>query len=125
MAFFRLGYADPQAIDLGQQFDAIVPLLWLKSGAFGTFELFTPQTEESGYSMPPDSRYAVLLEECYFRSFLHVLSGRPDVTHVFLVTDSEESFAEMSAALPLSVQNTTMLYRDYLRSFRLRTEGQA
>jgi len=40
------------------------------------------------------------------------------VTHVFLVTDSQEAYAEMSEYLGLRWR-TSMLYRDYLRNFRI------
>jgi hypothetical protein len=43
------------------------------------------------------------------------------VTHVWLVTDSEEAYAEMRSALPARLA-VSMLYRDYLRNFRINTE---
>ena len=43
---------------------------------------------------------------------------RPDITHVSLVTNSEDAYTQMRAALPPHL-HTRRLYRDYLRSFRL------
>jgi adenine-specific DNA-methyltransferase len=48
------------------------------------------------------------------------LESRPDVTHVWIVTDSEDAFAEMRSVLPGRI-STSMLYRDYLRNFRINT----
>ena len=47
---------------------------------------------------------------------LRELGDRPDVSHVFVVTDSEEGFAEVAERLPLTVQ-PRMLWRDYLGAF--------
>jgi hypothetical protein len=67
--------------------------------------------------MPLGSRYGILFEEKRFRSFAAALQSRPEVTDVWLVTDSEATFAEMRARLPSPVR-ASMLYRDYLRGFR-------
>jgi len=48
------------------------------------------------------------------------LEVRPDITHVWLVTDSERAFADMRAALPVDY-SVGMLYRDYLRNFAINT----
>jgi len=76
---------------------------------------------KKGYLTPADSTYAVLFRESKFREFLRALERRTEVTHVWLVTDSEEAFAEMCAALPVRL-SVSMLYRDYLRNFRINTE---
>jgi len=70
--------------------------------------------------MPDDSTYAVLFKEASFRKFKKALEKRTDITHVWLVTDSEEAYAEMRSALP-SHLIMSMLYRDYLRNFRINT----
>jgi len=116
--FYRLDYLDPDEVDLGLQFEAILPALWMAAGGVGDRE--KPE-DGQGYSMPAGSTYGVLFRESRFRQFREALEKRPDVTHVWLVTDSEEAYAEMRSALPgrLSV---SMLYRDYLRNFRINTE---
>ena len=48
------------------------------------------------------------------------LAKRPDITHVFLVTDSEAAYAQMCSRLPATLR-TSMLYRDYLGNFRINT----
>lgn len=115
--FFELGYVDPDDLDLGRRDDALLPLLWLAAGAIGPRDVMA----KGAYSMPAGSRYAVLFEEKSFRAFAEQLRKRADVTHVWLITDSEVAFAEMRSRLPSHVR-TSMLYRDYLRSFKLNVE---
>jgi len=114
---FKIEYLDPDQVDLRRQFDAILPALWLAAGGLGERE---HGAGAKHFSMPPGSTYAVLFREASFRKFRDALRGRPDITHVYLVTDSETAYAEMRAALPSKV-GTSMLYRDYLRNFRINT----
>jgi len=116
--FFRIDYLDPDEVDLGRQFEAILPSLWLAAGGVGDREI-PPACQ--GFSIPPGSTYAVLFKESHFRQFRAAVEQRPDVTHVWLVTDSEEAYAEMVSELPRRLA-TSMLYRDYLRSFCINTE---
>jgi len=115
--FLRIDYLEPDEVDLGMQFDAIVPALWCAAGAVGEFEkgISTPT------SIPSSSRYAVLLDERHFRQFRRELERRSNVRKAWLVTDSEWSFAEMRSALP-GATDVSMLYRDYLRNFRINTK---
>lgn len=120
--FFRLDYLNPDDVELRRQFDAIVPSLWLAAGGIGHWELSGPEMEARGYSLPADAPYGVLLDVSRFTDFRDALASRPDVTHVYLVTDAEEAFAEMRADLPRRLK-VGMLYRDYLRSFRINMEN--
>lgn len=117
LEFFELDYIDPDDLDLGRNDDALIPLLWLSAGAIGPRDA----KAKGSFSMPKGSRYAVLFEEKQFRAFSDALRKRPDVTHVWLITDSMSAFSEMRARLPSHVR-ASMLYRDYLRSFRLNVE---
>jgi adenine-specific DNA-methyltransferase len=114
--FFRLKYLDPDQIDLGTQFEVILPLLWLSAGGMGAREA----SSKGGYSMPKGSIYAVLLDERRFTKFREALKSRPDIKKVWLVTDSDEAFGEMRSELPRKI-NVSMLYRDYLRTFTINT----
>lgn len=62
----------------------------------------------------------MLFDEARLRSFKHALACSPAVEHVFLVTDSEEVYAEIAGALG-GRWPTSMLYRDYLRNFQINT----
>ena len=115
--FFHLNYLDPDDVDLGNQFDAIFPSLWLAAHGSGT----RPKVPRaSDMLLPPGHRYAILFQEERFRKFAKAVEARPDATHVWIVTNSEDAFAEMRSALP-SRLTTSMLYRDYLRNFRINT----
>lgn len=114
LEFFRLDYLDPDEVALGQRFTAILPSLWLAAGGVGERE---PAGVGADFSIPTGSNYAVLIRESRFRQFLAALSERTDVSHVWLVTDSDQAFAEMRSMLPRQLR-VSMLYRDYLRSFR-------
>ena len=115
--FFRLDYLDPDEVDLGNQFEAIFPSLWLASGGVGARPT---GSRRSDMLLPPGHRFAILFQEEKFRRFSKGLESRPDITHVWIVTDSEDAFAEMRSALPARIE-TSMLYRDYLRNFKINT----
>lgn len=116
--FYALDYLDPDEVDLGLQFEAILPTLWMIAGGIGERE-----KPEKGHAffIPEGSSYGVLFEESRFPHFREALEQRADVTHVWLVTDSEEAYAEMGSALPRRL-SVSMLYRDYLRNFKINTE---
>lgn len=116
--FFRMTYIDPDEVDLGTQFDAILPALWLAAGGVGPRDI--PKLNAT-YTMPAGSTYAVLFRESRFRQFRQALVKRHDITHVWLVTDSDEAFSEMCSMLPPHL-SLSMLYRDYLRNFRINTD---
>lgn len=116
--FFRLDYLDPDEVDLGSRLDALLPTLWLAAGGTGARELPCP---EDAYSLPPGGRYGLLLRQSRFRRFKEAIAQRPGVTHAFLVTDSDEAFREMRAALPQRL-TVNQLYGDYLRRLRTDTE---
>jgi adenine-specific DNA-methyltransferase len=117
--FFRLDYVDPQVVELGAQFDAMHPLLWLAGGAVGA----APATghEPSGWFVGEANAYAVLFDDASFDNFRRDIEKLVGLNRVFLVTDSEEAFAEMRSDLPDNLK-TSMLYRDYLRSFQINAQ---
>lgn len=111
--FFRLDYLDRDDVDLGLHIGGILPALWLATGGIGPREV---PSSDAAYSMPEGAQYAVLLKDSRFGEFRSALEQRPDIAHAYVVTDSEEAFAEMRSMLPdyLSVR---MLYADYIRAF--------
>ena len=116
--YFKLDLLDPHEVAYGDKFEAILPILWLMAGAQGRRET------ARGYGkwfIPKNSPYAVLIKEEAFGDFKRELKHRPDITHVFLVTDSEEAYHEMLADLP-GLPKTKMLYKSYLDNFRINTE---
>jgi adenine-specific DNA-methyltransferase len=93
--------------------------LWLAAGGIGARDGASPDV---GYLMPENSRFAVLFQEKAFRKLRKAIEKRHDISHVWIVTDSEDAFADMRSALPENVV-ASMLYRDYLRNFRINTRG--
>lgn len=113
VAFLDLNYENPDAIESGECFEAVLPLLWMSSGAIGDPQNLKP---EASWLIDDSRPFAVLLDEDHFRDFARLVRSRADITHVWLVTDSESAFARMRARLPTAIQ-VGMLYRDYLRNF--------
>lgn len=115
---FRLTYLDRDEVDLGLQFDAILPALWLSAGGTGTRE---HGVSDQALSAPEGGNYAVLFKASRIRALLTTLDERPDITAVYIVTDSEDVFAQINATLPQNL-DVRMLYAEYLRNFRINTE---
>ena len=53
---------------------------------------------------------------------LIAIESRTDLTHVFLVTDSEEAFQEMASQI--KVPQVTQLYKDYIENFAINKGGK-
>lgn len=122
--FFELRYLDKDAVRRGSQFQAIEPSLWLSAGAVGKRPVSDPTLD---WVLPAESNYGVLFKRASFAAFRKALLERPDITHVFLVTDSEIAYQQMRARLPKpngpgGPIKASMLYRDYLRNFRINTQ---
>jgi adenine-specific DNA-methyltransferase len=121
LAYFKLDFLDPNEVAIGSQFERVLPILWLMAGAQGQLVM---GNDRKPYYIPAASPFAVLLKERNFSEFQTAIAKRPDVTHVFLVTDSEEAFREMSELL-IGNCKTIMLYKNYLENFRLNIERNA
>ncbi|MCX6083207.1 MAG: DNA methyltransferase [Chloroflexi bacterium] len=119
LEYFRLDFLDPDEIVYGEKFDAILPILWLMAGARGEREA---AGGPSRWFISATSPFAVLLDETAFAEFKREIKNRTDITHVFLVTDSERAYREMLADLP-KIPHTRMLYKNYLDNFRINTEN--
>ena len=112
--FYRLDYLDPAEVEFGLRFAEIQPLLWLRAGGIGEREALDPSKP---LGVPAHSPYAVLFDPAGLPDLLATLSERPDVTHVFVVADSPETFAQIAAELPHDLEKVR-LYRDYLDTLR-------
>ena len=118
LEYFRLDFLDHHEVAYGEKLDAILPIIWLMAGAKGKRETARGFGK---WFIPINSPYAVLIKEEAFVDFKKTLAERSDIRLVFLVTDSEDAFREMSADLPGRLQ-TKMLYKSYLDNFRINTE---
>ena len=113
LAYFELGFLDPGEVARGQQFAAILPLLWMLAGAKSE----CPKPGRiSKWLIAPECGFAVLHNEELFIEFRDELKGRKEIEHIFLVTDSEDTFKEMRAGLRKGLRSH-MLYSSYLRNF--------
>jgi adenine-specific DNA-methyltransferase len=113
VAFLELRYLDADDIDLGQAFDDIAPLLWLRAGGQGPI---ARRVDDAGAPLPYvwTDRYGVLFDEDRWRAFV---STRPESARAaFVVTYSPTVFAGIAAELPTSM-DTVRLYDTYLSMF--------
>lgn len=115
--YFKLGFLDKNDVALGRQFEKLLSLLWMKSGACGPCP--TSVDPNADMVILPENNMAILKNEQMFEMFATKMKEYPNIQNVFLVTDYEPSFASM--AQTLGVRNTYQLYRDYLDNFRINT----
>ena len=116
-AFFKLGFLDKTSVALGRQLENMLPVLWLKAGAYGR----CPQIQDIKESMVvlPENRLAILVDEKHFQVFDDEMKRHPEISTIYIVTDSEAGYREMIAGY--GDKNTFQLYRDYLDNFRINT----
>lgn len=114
-AYFKLGFLDKDGVTLGRQFQEILPLLWLKTGAVGKRPVCDDQEPEM--MVLPENEFAILVDETCYARFIKELAGHEEIKTIFFVTDSEDAFREMSAGV--SGRKTHHLYREYIENFVL------
>ena len=112
--FFRLDYLDAAEVEFGLRYVDIEPLLWLRAGGIGEREPLDPSQP---LGLPAHSPYTVLFDPAGLPDLVATLPERADITHVFIVADSPESFAQIASDLPRDIEKVR-LYRDYLESLR-------
>lgn len=117
LEFFRLNFLDPNEVARGDAFSAILPILWLLAGGRGNRE---NSRGAAPWFIPKNSPFAVLIDERQFRAFREKLKDRKDIEWVFLVTDSEDNYADMRRAVGSSY-SCAQLYKSYLETFKINT----
>ena len=132
LAYFKLDFLDPERVSLKRAFREVLPLLWLKAGAVGPRPVLPPGEPEPALFEPEGCQFVVLLQESRLTRLLSAVQHRTaPLSHVFIVTDSDESFKRMAAevravaganAAPLQV---LQLYRDYLANFLINRQQEA
>jgi adenine-specific DNA-methyltransferase len=116
--YLKLDFLDPAEVKRGEKYEAILPILWMMAGASGDLEL----SKGSGkYHFPKGCPFCVLLREDHFKEFAAKLAERPEITHVFLVTDSVEAFYEMAGHFDKG-RRCVQLYKSYLDTFKINLE---
>lgn len=121
LSYFRLTYLDPDAVEIGRMDGALLPTLWLMAGARGS----VPPAFDGPMLVPADGRFAILADEGAFRDYREVLRERSDIEWLFIASDSEDGFQQLSADLPTNVplRRRVHLHRDYLSHFRQPSAG--
>lgn len=116
-AFFKLDFLDKTAVALGRQLKELIPVLWLKAGAYGK----CPDNLDVSASMIvlPQNKMAILINEKEYMKFVDSIDGHPEIETIYFITDSEAGYREMISRY--SDKNTYQLYRDYLDNFRINT----
>ena len=119
--YFRLDFLDSAKVERGDAFESIIPILWLMAGCIGSRDTRRGATP---WYIAKHSPFAVLIQETRFLDFQMEILQRNDVTHVFLVTDSEENFVMMRRELGRGF-HCIQLYKSYLVNFRINTTNPA
>lgn len=112
---FKLGFLDKTAVALGRQLSELIPLLWMKAGAYG--ECPRLDDERSKMLILPQNRMAILIDEKRFLDFENEIEKCGGIETIYFVTDSEAGYREMASKY--NDINTYQLYRDYLDNFRI------
>lgn len=120
--YFRLGFIDPDALEMGGRFSDLLPALWMMAGARGAVPV---ATGSESYLFPEGSTFAVLLREAAFPEFNDKLAKAQGVEWVFIITDSREAFVEISEQLAthISPRQRVHLYRNYIDNFQINGGG--
>lgn len=125
LAYFKLDFLDKERVSLRRAFREILPLLWLKAGAVGPRPELKRGEPEPALFVPEPNNFVVLLDETRMSRLLKVLKSRMGLSHVFIVTDADESFKTMAQDVCEVAEKTNpglqvvQLYRDYLLNFMI------
>lgn len=125
LAYFKLDFLDPERVSLRRAFREILPLLWLKAGAVGPRPELARNEPEPALFAPEGSNFVVLLDETRMGRLLKAIGGRTGLSHVFIVTDADESFKTMAQEVQEAAGKANpglqvvQLYRDYLLNFMI------
>ncbi len=112
--FFKLGFLDKDSVSRGKQLEKLIPVLWMKAGAYGK----CPSSETNDkYLIYPENRFAVLIDTKYASEFKQELSD--DIRVAYIVTDYEPEYRDIANGLHW--KTTYQLYRDYLDNFAINT----
>lgn len=127
LAYFKLDFLDPERVSLKRALREILPLLWLKAGAVGPRPELRAGEPEPALFDAEGSNFVVLLHETRLARLRRALAKRSaPLSHVFIVTDSDESFKRMAAEVREAAGaagagradvQVVQLYRDYLVNF--------
>lgn len=112
--FLSIEYLEPNSVELGEKWAELLPMMWLVAGASGP----PPKKLDAGkgYVVASQCGFAVLSDDERFSNLIEEIGDDETIKHIFLLTDSEDAYSEMTSQLP--GRTTHMWPRDYLRFFR-------
>ena len=117
--FFKLSFLDKNAVAMDMQFKELLTTLWMKAGAIGECPIIE-SSEIDEYYIFPQNKMAILKEEDAYMQFKEAMKGHEEVQTLFIITDSDSDFREMSA--DFEGKRCYQLYRDYLDNFSINYE---
>lgn len=117
--FFKLSFLDKKAVAMDMQFKELLSILWMKAGSIGECPVIEGNELEDYYIFPKN-KMAILKEEEAFISFKKTMEGHDEISTLFIITDSDSDFLEMSA--DFEGKKCYQLYRDYLDNFSINYE---
>lgn len=120
--YFKLGFLDKTSVALGQQFQKMLPTLWMKAGAKGMCPTLKDEMMPPMLVLP-ENGFAVLNEESAFEQFAEAVNTNDAIQTAYIITDYEAGYRAMAGQLRVS--STFQLYRDYLDNFRINTGRDA
>lgn len=115
LAYFKLDFLDPNDVQMGRQFAAILPVLWMMAGSKGARP--QPPGSHAPWLIPEGCPFAVLLHEARFKDFHRHIEGRDDLTHIFIVTNAREVYHKLREEI--DAPHVVQLYKDYLENFKI------
>lgn len=115
LEYFKLDFLDPQEVQMGRQFAAILPVLWMMAGARGPRPV--APNAHAPWLLPAGCPFVVLMQETRFKEFMRHVESRCDLTHVFIVTNSQDTVYKLRHEWPQL--RVVQLYKDYLENFRI------
>ena len=117
--FFKLSFLDKNAVAMDMQFKELLTTLWMKAGAVGECPVIEGNEIDDFYIFP-ENKMAILKEEDAYMQFKEAMKGYDEIQTVFIITDSDSDFREMST--DFEGKRCYQLYRDYLDNFSINYE---
>ena len=117
--FFKLSFLDKNAVAMDMQFKELLTTLWMKAGAVGECPVIEGNEIDDFYIFP-ENKMAILKEEDAYMQFKEAMKGHNEIQTLFIITDSDSDFREMSAEF--EGKRCYQLYRDYLDNFSINYE---
>lgn len=112
--YFSLDFLNKDDVELGNEFESILPILWAKSGCVG---MRPENVEDVDFIFPIESNFSVLINEYAFAQFKEEMKNHVGIEYVYIVTNSNDAFSEMASEF--SGVNSYQLYKDYLDNFMI------